>query len=182
MADSEDPGLLSVAISRRQALVLGAGGVALLATAYATLRQVGTYETPNQQFTTLTPKEATVFARLGEFMLPGGHGLPGSGGDDITLARIDRMLTRLPDHKRRLVRALPQVFEHGTTFDRYGARCMSKLPDERCERYLEDWANDETALRAQLWAALKMVFGMTYFERPDVLVALDCPIPCGGTA
>ncbi len=182
MADSNDEGLLSVALSRRQALAVGAGGAALLATAYATLRQVGTYEAPSQDFVTLTPKEAVIFERLGEFMLPGGNGLPGSGGDAITLAGIDRLLTGLPPHKLTLVRALPHVFEHGTTFDRYGARCMSKLPDDRCERYLEDWANDETAIRAQLWAALKMVFGMTYFERHDVLKAVDCPIPCGGTA
>ena len=177
-----EPDLLHVSLSRRQVFVLGAAASALLATAYATLRQVGIYEKPDQAYEVLTPKEVAVLRRLGQFILPAGSSLPGHGGDDETLRRIDALLASLPDHKRRLVRALPQVFEHGTSLERYGARCMSKMGDERCDEYLTDWANDETILRAQLWIAGKLLYGMSYFERPDVLAALQCPIPCGTRA
>ncbi len=177
-----EPEFLHVALSRRQVFVLGGAATALLAAAYATLRQVGIYETPSQDYRILSPKEAAVLRKLGEFILPPGSPLPGHGGDDVTLRRIDELLAGLPKHKRRLVRALPQVFEHGTTLERYGARCMSKMPDARCQEYLTDWATDETALRAQLWVAGKTLYGMSYFERPDVLLAINCPIPCGATA
>jgi hypothetical protein len=175
-----EPDLLHVALSRRQVFALGAAASALLAAAYATLRQVGVYETPNQAYEILTPKEVAVLKRLGAFLLPPGSPLPGHGGDDETLRRIDELLAGLPEHKRRLVRALPQVFEHGTTLERYGARCMSKMSDDRCDEYLTDWANDETVIRAQLWVAGKTLYGMSYFERPDVLAAMACPIQCGG--
>ncbi len=177
-----DPDLLHVALSRRQVFVLGAAASGLLAAAYAGLRQVGIYEKPSQTYKVLTPKEAVVLAKLGEFLLPPGSALPGHGGDDATLIRIDALLASLPQHKRTLVRALPQVFEHGTSLERFGARCMSKLPTARCEEYLTDWANDETTLRAQLWVAGKLLYGMSYFERPDVLAAVGCEIPCGGSA
>jgi hypothetical protein len=174
--------LLHVALSRRQVFVLGAGATGLLAAAYAGLRQVGVYETPTETYEILTPKEVAVLRKLGEFLLPSGSSLPGHGGDDETLHRIDSLLASLPKHKRTLVRALPQVFEHGTTLERFGARCMSKMPTERCEEYLTDWANDETTIRAQLWVAGKLLYGMSYFERPDVLASISCPIPCGGGA
>lgn len=167
------------AVSRRQVFVLGAAATALLATAYATLRQVGVYDKPEQDYKILTPKEVAVLAKLGEFILPPDSGLPGHGGDLVTLALIDDLLAGLPLHKRRLVRALPQLFEHGTTLERYGARCMSKMSDDRCAEYLTDWANDETVLRAQLWVAAKLLYGMSYFERNDVLAAVNCPIACG---
>ena len=177
-----DPDLLHVALSRRQVFILGGAATALLATAYATLRQVGIYDTPTQEYKVLTPKEAAVLRKLGEFTLPPGSPLPGHGGDDETLRRIDDLFASLPKHKRRLVRALPQVFEHGTSLERYGARCMSKMPDARCEEYLTDWANDEAILRSQLWVAGKLLYGMSYFERPEVLAALNCSIPCGTRA
>lgn len=153
----------------------------LLGAAYATVRQIGTYPEPLQAYRTLIPKEVAIFKRLGEYLIPPSELFTGHGGDAETLRRLDALLADLPQHKRALVRALPHVFEHGTGLDRFGARCMSKLSDEKCEAYLDDWStleDGELLLRQQLWMGLKTLYGMTYWERPEVLAEMGCPVPC----
>lgn len=169
-------------LSRRQFFALSGGAVALLLTAYHTLRQAGRYEPGPGGFELLTAKEAAIFRVLGEFLVPSGVGLPGSAGDDETLRRIDRFLLGAPPPRRRLLRALPLVFEHGTALDRFGARRLTALPAARLEGYLTEWAESEEPVQAQLWVALKTAYGLSYFERPDVLTALGCPVGCGGGA
>ncbi len=172
-------------ISRRSALVLGVAATGVLAAAYAGLRQVGSYPEPADSLpalTVLTDKEVAIFRRLGDHLLPPGGPLPGSGGDDETITRMDRFYAGMPEHKLLLSRGLPLAFEHGTTLDRFGARCMTQLPDGRCERYLESWADATIIVKSQLWTALKMFYGMTYFERPDVLAVMGFAVPCGRPA
>ncbi len=169
-------------LSRRRFLVLGAGAAGLLATAYATLRQVGCYPEPEipVEWKRLTTKTASTFAILGDYLIPPGGDLPGSAGDDVTLRRIDDLLDMLPDFKRRLLLALPLVFEHGSGLDRFGARSMTRLPPERVAEYLGEWEQSRAVVRLQLWAALKILYSLTYFERPDVMEAIGMPILCGG--
>lgn len=172
----------TIVLSRRAVLVIGAAATGVLAAAYAGLRQVGSYPEPSQtlmQLDVLTPKEVAIFRRLGDFLLPPGGPLPGSGGDDETIRRMDVFYAGMAPHKRQLSRGLPLALEHGTTLDRFGARCMTALPDERCAEYLEGWADAKIIVKAQLWTALKTFYGMTYFERPDVLAAMGFAVPCG---
>ncbi len=170
----------SIQLSRRRFIVLGAGAVALLGAAYASLRQVGCYPAPVQEYRHLTPKEAAVLALLGDYLIPPGGDLPGSAGDKATLDRIDDLLDGAPPPKRRLLRALPLVFEHGSGLDRFGARSMTKLPADRLEEYLAQWERSRAVVRLQLWAALKVTYGLTYFERPDVMAAMGMTPECGG--
>lgn len=169
-----------IGLSRRRFLVFGAAAAGLLGTAYATVRQVGCYPEPPATYRFLTPKEAAVFALLGDYMIPPGGDIPGSAGDLETLRRIDDVLGGVPLYKRRLLRALPQVFEHGSGLDRFGARSMTKLPADKVEEYLAQWEHSRAIVRMQLWAALKLFYGLAYFERPDVLEAIGMPIQCGG--
>jgi len=171
----------SVQLSRRRFLVLGATASALLASAYATLRQVGCYPEPVATYEHLSPKEAAVFSLLGDYLIPpGGDDLPGSAGDEETLQRLDIVLGSAPLWKRRLLRALPLVFEHGSGLDRFGARSMTKLPPDRLEEYLAQWEHSRAVVRLQLWAAVKVTYGLTYFERPDVMAAMGMTPDCGG--
>jgi len=172
----------TIVLSRRAVLVLGAAATGVLAAAYAGLRQVGSYPEPPPTLTdlrVLTDKEVAIFRRLGDFLLPPGGPLPGSGGDDETIRRMDLFYAGMPDHKRQLSRGLPLAFEHGTTLDRFGARCMTAMPEERCVDYLESWADAKIIVKSQLWTALKTFYGMTYFERPEVLAAMGFAVPCG---
>ena len=57
---------------------------------------------------------------------------------------------------------------------------MTRLPSERLADYLDQWAYARVTVKAQLWTALKTVYSLTYFERPDVLAAMSMPILCGG--
>jgi hypothetical protein len=152
----------------------------VLLAAYPALRQVGSYPAQPLDLQILTPKEVAIFRRLGDFLIPPGTELPGSGGDDETIRRIDRLLAGAPDEKRRLLRALPLVFEHGTALDTYGARRLTALPSELGDRFLAEWASSDDPLKSQLWVAAKTAFGFSYFERPDVLAAMGWAVACTG--
>lgn len=171
---------VSIRLSRRQVIALGAAAVGVTALAYAVVRQVGTYPEPEEEFVNLSPKEIAVYRLIGDFMLPPGGPLPGSGGDTETLRRIDAFLGRLPPHHMRVVSALPHVFEHGPALDRFGARSLTQLSDERQRETLHRWVDAQGAIEAQLWAAMKVVYSVTYFERGDVLQAMGmgpfCPV------
>jgi len=163
-------------------LVFGTAATGVLAAAYAGLRQVGKYPEPGPALAglqVLGPKEVAIFQRLGDLLLPPGGPLPGSGGDDESVRRMDAFYASMPEHKLALTLALPLAFEHGTGLDRFGARCLTSLPDGRCETYLSGWSDSTVIVKAQLWTALKTFYGMTYFERPDVLAAMGFAIPCG---
>lgn len=163
-------------------LVFGTATTGVLLAAYAGLRQVGKYPDPGPgltQLQVLSPKQVAIFRRLGDLLLPPGGPLPGSGGDDETIRRMDAFYASMPAHKQQLTGALPLAFEHGTGLDRFGARCLTRLPDERCETYLGSWSESTVIVKAQLWTALKTFYGMTYFERPGVLAAMGFAIPCG---
>jgi hypothetical protein len=169
---------LSLTISRRQ-LLLGTGSLSLLGAAYATLPQLGSYSVPSIPLSSLTPKEAAIYRSIGNWLIPEGGALPGSGGDDTTLAGIDSMLDGLPEGRRWLLAALPMVFEHGTALDRFGAARLTSLPESGASAYLMEWAASPSLVPAQLMAAVKAIYGFAYFERPEVLAAMHIAPHCG---
>ena len=169
---------MSVALSRRHVL-LGAGAAGLLTAAYPVLRQLrGSYPALVHPTQVLTAKEAHVFRIVGDWALPAGHGLPGSGGDDETLRRIDAFYASLDPDKQRLLRALPHVLEHGTALMAYGSRPLSSLTAARREQILRRWSQSPIPAIGQLWVATKLVYSFSYFERPDVLEAMQMPTAC----
>ncbi len=168
----------STLLSRRGVLVLGGAAAAALA-GYPVIRQVGSYPEPDEDYDWLTPMAVTVFAILGDFVVPPGGALPGSGGDPRTLRRIDALLGAMPASMRTLVLRLPLVFEHGTAARRYGARRLSALPEARRRDELQAWARADDLVRAQLFMALRSLLAMAYYERPDVLRAMGIAPGCG---
>lgn len=168
-------------LSRRH-LLLGAGAIGLLGVAGATLRQLGRYPAPTQDFRQLDAKSAAIFAVFGDFLVPPGGALPGSGGDAITLARLDLQLDAMPLETRDLILWLPLVFEHGTALDRLGSRCLCALSAPERHAYLTDWASATDLLRSQLFVAMRTLYGMAYFERPDVIAAMGIAPRCQGDA
>jgi hypothetical protein len=57
---------------------------------------------------------------------------------------------------------------------------MTKLPPDRLEEYIAHWEQSTTVVRLQLWAAIKVMYGLAYIERPDVMEAMNMPFLCGG--
>lgn len=155
---------------------MGGAAAALLA-GYPAIRQIGTY--PETVHAHLTPMAAEVYRILGDFVIPPGGPLPGSGGDAIALQRLDRLLGEVPADVRTLLLALPLAFEHGTALEAYGARRMSALSPDRQLQYLQEWADSDDLVKAQLFMALRSVLGMAYFERGDVLRAMGVSPGCG---
>ena len=163
-------------LSRRHFL-LGAGATALLSAAIA-IPQLGSYPENKLNLQTLSDREVHIYRILGDWLLPKGGELPGSGGDDTTIMRIDALLTNLPPDQRRLLTALPLVFEHGTALNRFAQSRMSSLPPEDQETYLKSWTESTNLISAQLVAALRTMYALSYFERIDVQEAMHVPPSC----
>lgn len=163
-------------LSRRHFL-LGVGAATLLSAA-AALPQMGGYPATTLEVQTLSDREVRIYQVLGDWLLPSGGGLPGSGGDDITILRIDALLTNLPPNQRRLLKALPLVFEHGTALDRFAQSRMSSLTPQERETYLKSWTQSTNLIAAQLVAALRTMYALSYFERIDVQKAMHVPPSC----
>ena len=80
--------------------------------------------------------------------------------------------------ERELLGALPLVFEHGTVIHFFGSSRFTQLPIEEQTSYMTKWANSTLLIPAQLLAALKTLYGFSYFERQDVLHAIGMPPFC----
>ncbi|MEC7984135.1 MAG: hypothetical protein VX278_03155 [Myxococcota bacterium] len=164
-------------LSRRQFL-FGAATLAALSAAAALIPQIGTYPPNELDLRYLSDREAHIYRILGEWLLPPGGSLPGSGGDDETIVRIDAMFADLPQAQRIRLFGLPLLFEHGTGLDRFAARRMTSLSPEAREAYLRGWAESDNLIKIQLLAAIRTMYAFSYFERPDVLYAMGLSPHC----
>ena len=163
-------------LSRRHFL-LGAGAAGLLSSAIL-IPQLGSYPETTIEVQTLSDREVHIYQLLGDWLLPPGGGLPGSGGDDITIKRIDALLTNLPPDQRQLLKALPLVFEHGTALNRFAQSRMSSLSGKERDEYLRSWTQSSNLVSAQLVAALRTMYALSYFERIDVQNSMHVPPIC----
>ena len=161
----------TISISRRQ-LIFGLGAMAVLTSTYTTYQQIGGYHPKPTNILYLSDKEYAIYKTLGNVLIPDGGILPGSGGDDISMKLLDSMFQNIPQGKRELLSALPLVFEHGTVIHFVGSARFTDLNLEEQSKYLQKWSNSTLLIPAQLLAALKTLYGFSYFERPDVLQAM----------
>ena len=167
----------TISISRRQFL-LGAGAIAVLTSTYATYQQLGTYPSKPEGILYLSDKEYTIYQALGNVLIPEGGSLPGSGGDEESMKLLDSMFQNIPEGKRELLSALPLAFEHGTVIHFVGSPRYTDLEFAEQKKYLQKWSSSSLLIPSQLMAALKTLYGFSYFERPDVLQAIGMPPFC----
>ena len=167
-------------ISRRNFLI-GAAGTGMI-TAAVGIGHIGEYPESSIPLTNLSPREAHIFRIIGRWMVPPTEGLPGDGGDDITIGHIDGMLSEVPEGMRTLLSALPLAFEHGPLLIKWGSRRMTDLSESELDAYMTDWSTSTLTPMCQLIAALKTLYGFAYYERSDVLEAIRIPGVCTGMA
>ena len=163
-------------ITRRQFL-LGSGAISILTAAHL-LPQIDSYPTHQIPVHALSDRTVHIYRILGNWLIPEGGGIPGSGGDDITIQRIDALHRHLPEGQQFLLSALPLVFEHGTALNRFASKRMTSLSPKERDTYLSSWMTTTELIPAQLVAALRTMFAMTYFERIDVQQAINTPPSC----
>lgn len=166
-------------LSRRQVLGMGTATVALLLAAWHGVGHLGAYPPLDLPARALTPKTAAILRVLGDWLLPPGGPLPGSGGDAQTMGLIDEFLDALPPHHRMLMLAVPLLFEHGTALDRLGADRLTAMSPPDQQAFLDRWFEADDVVHAQLVTALKMIWNTTYLERADVQLAMGIPQLCG---
>ena len=169
--------IVSMKISRRQFL-FGSASLAALTAAASIVPQLGSYPPIEIHLQFLSNREANIYRTLGNWLIPKGGPLPGSGGDDETLMGIDAMFVDIPSAQRNLLLALPLVFEHGTALNRFASQRLTKLSPEARDAYLLSWTQSDNIIQAQLLAALKTMYAFSYFERLDVLKAMGLDPHC----
>ena len=81
--------------TRRRFLLLGTAATGVLATAYATLRQVGEYPPSDLGLELLGDKEVHILRVVGNWAIPPGGPFPSSGGDDAAIVGIERFIAAL---------------------------------------------------------------------------------------
>ena len=165
-------------ISRRHFLI-GSAGVGLISTAIG-VRHITTYPKSVIELKTLSNREAHIYAILGEWMAPPTDGLPGHGGDSISVANIDRLIAEVPEATRTLLLGLPLAFEHGALLLDWGGKRLSAMTVNEMDAYMNLWITSSLLPVQQLLAALKTIFGFAYYERQDVLDAIGLPGSCSG--
>ena len=94
------------------------------------------------------------------------------------MTAIDTLYRNLPSDQERLMLALPIVFEHGTALDRLGSQRFTNLSPQDKDSYMNGWATAESLIGKQLFAALRAMFALSYFERIDVQEAMHVPPSC----
>ena len=158
---------------------MGAGAVSLLTLVWQSHRHLGQYPKAGFDCTTLSDREVHILQVIGDWLIPPGGGIPGSGGDSVTIKRIDAMLLGVPEHKRFLLSALPLAFEHGPLLFAFGGPRLTEMSEEAKQSYLQSWAESDNLIQCQLMAAIKTLYGFGYFDRDDVLQACGLPYFCG---
>ena len=113
-------------------------------------------------------------------MVPPTDGLPGHGGDSISLTNIDRLIAEVPDATRTLLLGLPLAFEHGALLLDWGGKRLSAMTADEVDTYMNLWITSPLLPVQQLLAALKTMYGFAYYERQDVLDAIGLPGSCAG--
>jgi hypothetical protein len=119
-----------------------------------------------------------VYRILGRWLAPPTEGLPGHGGDDITIQNIDSLLKGVPEKTRLLLLGLPLAFEHGSLLLSWGGPPLTTMTEPDLNDYMQQWISSTNTPQLQLVAVLKTLFGFAYFERQDVLDAIGLPGTC----
>lgn len=157
----------------RRNFLIGTSATLLLSSLYSGYRQLGTYPSHSLNVQNLSDKEVFLYQILGNWLIPPNQGLSGSGGDDQSILAIDQLFEFVPEGKRFLLSALPLAFEHGTALHEFGAISLSQMPPEKQSEYLNAWGDSANLIKTQLFAALKTIFGFSYFEREEVLKEMN---------
>lgn len=163
-------------ILSRRTLLWSSGTLAFVGSVMG-YRHIGHYPTHSLPVK-LSNKEVALYQILGNWMLPEGGDLPGSGGDDETLLRIDELLGSVPLGTRELLELLPLAFEHGAALLEWGGGCLTQMDAATQTAYLDHWASSNNTIACQLMASLKAIYGFAYFERADVVKACQLPGLC----
>lgn len=162
----------------RRNFLIGTGATLLLTTLYTGYRQYGSYPSHQLPVKNLSDKEVFIYQLLGDWLIPPNQGLTGSGGDIETILGIDQLFAFVPEGKRFLLSALPLAFEHGTLLHELGSVSLSQMSPQKREEYLNEWGSSSNLIKSQLLAALKTIYGFAYFEREEILNALNLPPFC----
>ena len=88
------------------------------------------------------------------------------------LGVADRIRKNCPTISARMLRAISYVHDLEQR-----ARALGYTSEE-IDAYMRGWATSSHLVSAQLFAALRTLFGLSYFERLDVQQAISMPSPC----
>ncbi|MBA2321764.1 MAG: hypothetical protein H0V89_11490 [Deltaproteobacteria bacterium] len=127
----------------------------------------------------LSVRELAIVRAIGEALMPPGV-FPIDGGAPSVALEIDRVVAEVlePLHARGF-RYLLRSFEFGPLTRQHGL--FTSLPLDRRREVMAVWADPTFLPRRIGWEAIRAVFGMAFFSRPEVVQAMGWRSICGGS-
>ncbi len=162
---------MTAMVSRRSLLLTGVALAAIGGGVGLSVRGA-----PAPGLSILTPTEVEITEAIARVLFPPGI-FPVAGGDGGTAPMVDHILSEIVDPKATepfcyLLRAI----QIGTLFSR--GRSFSSLDPEEAASVLEIWASDEPFPRRLASDSFKIVLGMAFFHRPEVVAAIGWRSGC----
>ena len=160
-------------VTRRSVLltaaVLGAAG------AFAGIARLGP---PAAGMRLLSAKEAEIIEAIAAILFPPGA-FSVHGGDGGTAPAVDALLTAgLAPAAAEGFRYLLKAIEYGSVISR-GVR-FTRLPPDIAREVIDIWSSEDPAPRRLAGDSFKLVIGMAFLRRPEVIADIGWKTGCQG--
>jgi hypothetical protein len=124
----------------------------------------------------LSLREVDIIEALARVQFPAGH-FPVAGGDGGTAPMVDDIVAdMLPPHAARGFRYMLRSLDLAALVAR-GVR-FSRLPDDEAREVVDLWFSPDPAPRRWASESFKVVVGMGFLRRPEVLSAIGWSRGC----
>ncbi|MCB0219512.1 MAG: GMC family oxidoreductase [Chrysiogenetes bacterium] len=120
------------------------------------------YPVPAAQSAVLSDKQHAILSAISRAII----GAPEDFPDPVesgTVARLDGILSQLPEEIRDQFKLLLNFFEHATPIFGAGLGRFTSLSPERQEKYVRSWMESLLRFRQMAFAALKMFVQLSYY-------------------
>lgn len=158
------------------ATALALGGIALSWDGITQLSWIWDDE-PAQGFAILSDEETKIVRALAGAIFPGDAKMPSGETCELDVF-MDSYLAAIPRETAGLLRLLLRSINNMAMLD-LGGRLHTRRLDERIA-LVKAWDMSSLGLRRSIFQSVKVILGMGYFERPEVLAAAGIAYECGG--
>jgi len=131
---------------------------------------------PTRGFAVLSHREVEIVEALARVLFPPGF-FPVHGGDGGTAPMVDQLLdTTFPHQAVVPFRYVLRAISLGTLIAR--GRDFADLPPEEAAEIVAIWAGDDPLPRRLASDSVKLILGMGFLRRPEVLASIGFKAEC----
>lgn len=136
-------------------------------------------QTPSAKMKLLSSHEILIVQTMAEALFPGDLGMP--AGNQVGLPDfVDHYLASVSETTANLLRLLLHAIDDMAIFADMGVTRFHLRPLEDRIEILRAWDESWLGPRRGAFTSLKLIFGMGYCERPEVIQAAGLDYTCTG--